>query len=219
MAVLMGFPQATANAVAAAIVARFAGSATNKLNIVNAAGAIIAQATDVGVSATANGVSFSSAGGAAISSTDVAAGFDLTDASDNVVLTFRNTTITVTPANQENGTDLFTSTGHGLQNGQLLVVSGGIPTTTPAISNGDAVFVVNATANTFQIERSPGAGPVDITSAAGSDTDFSLPAAVGATGSGAILEITGGTSLTSGNTITISSGSLEIPLDNVVSGQ
>ncbi len=196
----------------------FSGS-TNVIEIINAADSVIASASDVSVNDTANVLSFTSPGGASVSSTDTAAGFRIKDAGGtNTYYEFKNTSYTITPANQDDTGDTFTSTSHGLTLGQPLVISGGIPTTSPAVSDGDTVFVVEVTTDTFKIERLPKAGAVDITAVAGTDTTFTAPTAVGGASSGALMELTSGTSLTSGETVLVSTFTIENPTYGVGAG-
>lgn len=210
--------QAVANAIATAIDAQSTGTATNKLHLKNAAGTTIASATDVDVTVSTNVLSIASAGGLSVSATDTAAQFQLTTAGDVELIAGLNQTLTVTVANQSAANDTFTLTSHGLEKGQALTIGGGIPTTNPAISTGDTVYATEVTTNTFKIERYRGAGAVDITAAAGTDTTFQTQVAVGATNSGAFLELTS-VALTSGDTIAIGSFTFTVPLKLVASNQ
>lgn len=63
-------------------------------------------------------------------------------------------------------TDTFTCPAHGYVNTNKVVIYGD---TVPAgLIEGTVYYVVNATADTFQVAATPGGSPIDITSAGGS---------------------------------------------------
>lgn len=173
------------------------------IKILNAGGSAIATASDGVASDTNNEISITSAGGASITSTDTATGFSVEEGTgNNACYTFQNLTLTVASADISTANDTFTATAHGLPEDIPMVIGGDIPTASPAVSTGDTVYIVDTDTNTFKIARESGGAAVDITDLTGvTNTTFTLKA-VGAVGSGSIMEITGGTSLTSGNVAT-----------------
>ncbi len=61
------------------------------------------------------------------------------------------------------GTDVITSNGHGLSNGQAIVVRGGdLPA---GLADGNIVFVRDATTNTFKAAATSGGSAIDLTDA------------------------------------------------------
>lgn len=70
----------------------------------------------------------------------------------------RNIGVTV-----DTGADTFTSTAHGLQNGEWVSIEGG--TAPGGLSLNTQYFVVNQTTNTFQLAATAGGAAIDLTSA------------------------------------------------------
>ncbi len=211
-----GLTQFGADAIATEIAGTWFSGSTNVIELIDSGDAVIATASDVSVTATNNVLTLTSAGGAGVSSTATAVGFLLKDSGGtNTYYSFKNETLTITPANQ-NTDDTFTSTAHGLTDGQPLQVGGGLPTVAgSALTDGQTVFVRDTTANTFKICRSPGEDAIDVTTVAGTDTTFQVTSAVGDASSDAILRLTSGTALTSGETVTFSSFSWTVPVFSV----
>lgn len=204
--------QGTADAMAAAWQGQFTATATNKIHIKDGSGTTLASATDVAVAVTSNIISISSAGGLSVATSGAAEQFELTDASDVALVSGSNSTLSIPPGDQNTTDNTFTLTAHGLTKNQVVIIGGDIPTTDPAVSDGDAVYVTEVAANTFKIARSPGGAPVGVTAAASGSTTFQTQTAVGASDSGAVIEISSGTALIAGESVSINSLNFTVPL-------
>ena len=79
-----------------------------------------------------------------------------------------------------NTTETFTAADHGLENGTALTVGGTQPT---GIAASTHYFVVNRTANTFQLSASPGGAVVAFSTDGTSVTVTLVPQVIGSSGS------------------------------------
>lgn len=72
------------------------------------------------------------------------------------------------------GTDTLTSSGHGIQNGELVnfTSDGTLPGGIGSWDDGFFYYVVNRTTNTFQIATTPGGTPINITSSGSGTHDW-----------------------------------------------
>lgn len=69
---------------------------------------------------------------------------------------------TLVPFTADSGTDVFTATGHGMNDGDVVIVqsTGALPT---GLSTLTRYFVVNKTPTTFQLSTTSGGSPLNIT--------------------------------------------------------
>ena len=200
-----GLNQAGADSIAGHVSGTMLSGSTNRIELLNAAGTAIGSANDLTLSASGNVVTFGSAGGINVTADGTAAGFSISTTSGaQEYFRFLNTIITVVSGDQSTGSNNFTSTAHPFLLGLPVIIGGTVPSTTPAVSDGDTVFISNVNINDFRIERSRGAGAVAIDTVNG-DVTFTSPTAVGDASSPAILKITGGTAVTDGQNIPITS--------------
>jgi hypothetical protein len=100
--------------------------------------------------------------------------FNATDHTISTVIDFTSFTTTVavgTVANVsvnsasdiDTGTDTITANSHGFNNNALVrIITGG--TIPGGLTNGDSYYIVNKTANTFQLSLTPGGAAINITS-------------------------------------------------------
>jgi hypothetical protein len=93
-------------------------------------------------------------------------------------------TLTITTANVNVSTDVFTATNHGLVNGAMLNYNNQGGTTIGGLTSGNNYYVVNATTNTFQLSATSGGSVIDITGTGNNSQTFASAGILNLTGTG-----------------------------------